>query len=729
MSVAIITGSAGLIGSEAVKFFDNLGMQVVGIDNDMRKFFFGEEASTKWNRERLEKQVKNYQHYDVDIRDYLKIKEIFQHFGADISLIIHTAAQPSHDWAASDPFSDFTVNANGTLNLLEATRHYCPEAVFIFTSTNKVYGDLPNFLPLVELEKRWEIDSNHKYAAGIAENMSIDQSKHSLFGASKVAADVLVQEYGRYFDMKTASFRGGCLTGPNHSGTQLHGFLAYLMKCGVTGKPYTIFGYKGKQVRDNIHSSDLIAAFHEFYQEPGIAEVYNIDIQTDRFTASVQEPNAYDGWHVEESFSYLVLEKGTWQLDDNTLLEVGTVNTDLLGNEGWENISFANNFSDDPLVFSQVQTNNDSDFVLTRQKNTSNAGFQLTMQEEEALMNSSHEQETLGWLAISAGSGNWTQNKFLAGTTGNNITDNWNTIDFKNNFSQYPVFIASIATYNGSDTSGLRSNILNSNQVNIKIEEETSRDEETRHTREVVNFLAIEENSFLRGLSTEAAVYNSCQKDLISTGVYHSTLWTTNQFDGNFCRQITGDAKHFEVNIEANSGGLATGVTRQNSIIRVDDMDSQARVSSTIDVALEDTRKWWVGPKMIIRNEYKYQGLDGNYENYVVENSSISPQQFHERLTKLNGQYWETTGTYLGQTIQDGSMYRHYYIKYATWSQFWAIRQDYRNTGSVSLKPILNLWRNNGLPNAYIDDAKVIVEVSGEAHGNVEMSEIDITNW
>ncbi len=276
MTVVIITGSAGLIGSEAVRFFGSLGMQVVGIDNDMRKFFFGEEASTKWNRERLEKEVSDYKHYDTDIRDYSEIESIFQHFGKDISLIVHTAAQPSHDWAASDPFSDFSVNANGTLNLLQATRLYCPDAVFIFTSTNKVYGDLPNLLPLKELEKRWEIDSNHMYASGITEDMSIDQCKHSLFGASKVAADVLVQEYGRYFDMKTACFRGGCLTGPNHSGTQLHGFLAYLMKCGVTGKPYTIFGYKGKQVRDNIHSSDLIAAFYEFYKEPKSAEVYNI---------------------------------------------------------------------------------------------------------------------------------------------------------------------------------------------------------------------------------------------------------------------------------------------------------------------------------------------------------------------------------------------------------------------------------------------------------------------
>jgi CDP-paratose 2-epimerase len=276
MDIVVITGSAGLIGSEAVRFFSQLGMHVVGIDNDMRKVFFGEEASTSWNRDRLQKEVKNYEHYDVDIRDYSKLEEVFQRFGKSICLIIHTAAQPSHDWAARDPFMDFSVNANGTLNLLQATRNYCPEVPFIFTSTNKVYGDLPNYLPLIELEKRWEIDSSHKYYSGISEDMSIDQSKHSLFGASKVAADVLVQEYGRYFGMKTVSFRGGCLTGPNHSGTQLHGFLAYLMKCAVTDKPYTVFGYQGKQVRDNIHSSDLIAAFYEFYKQPTSAAVYNI---------------------------------------------------------------------------------------------------------------------------------------------------------------------------------------------------------------------------------------------------------------------------------------------------------------------------------------------------------------------------------------------------------------------------------------------------------------------
>jgi CDP-paratose 2-epimerase len=276
MSVAIITGSAGLIGSEAVRFFASLGMHVVGIDNDMRKFFFGEEASTEWNRKCLEAEVEKYEHYDVDIRDYSRIREIFERFGKEISLIIHTAAQPSHDWAARDPFSDFSVNANGTLNLLQATREYCPESPFIFTSTNKVYGDLPNYLPLIEQEKRWEIDPSHRYYSGISEDMSIDQSKHSLFGASKVAADVLVQEYGRYFGMKTGSFRGGCLTGPSHSGTQLHGFLAYLMKCTVTETPYKVFGYKGKQVRDNIHSADLISAFYEFYKNPGSGEVYNV---------------------------------------------------------------------------------------------------------------------------------------------------------------------------------------------------------------------------------------------------------------------------------------------------------------------------------------------------------------------------------------------------------------------------------------------------------------------
>jgi len=276
MKIALITGSSGLIGSEAAGHFSHQGFQVVGIDNDMRKYFFGEDASTGWNKELLKEKIKNYIHKDLDIRDQGGLARLFQEYGPDIKLIIHTAAQPSHDWAAKEPLTDFTVNANGTLNLLEMTRLHCPGAVFIFTSTNKVYGDLPNALPLIEKEKRWELSEDHAYYNGIDETMSIDQSTHSLFGASKAAADILVQEYGRYFGIKTGSFRGGCLTGPQHSGAQLHGFLAYLMRCCVTGDEYTVFGYKGKQVRDNIHSFDLITAFDEFYKAPRIGEVYNI---------------------------------------------------------------------------------------------------------------------------------------------------------------------------------------------------------------------------------------------------------------------------------------------------------------------------------------------------------------------------------------------------------------------------------------------------------------------
>src|SRR5919202_2931128 len=245
MSVAIVTGSSGLIGSETAKFLDARGLHVVGIDND--------------------------------VRDAEAVNKIFERFGREVSLVVHTAAQPSHDWAAREPFTDFTVNANGTLVMLEAARKVCPDAVFIFTSTNKVYGDTPNALPLVEKETRWEVEPSHPYDEhGIDETMSVDQSKHSLFGASKVAADVLAQEYGRYFGMKTGTFRGGCLTGPAHSGAELHGFLAYLVKCVVTGKPYTIYGYKGKQVRDNIHSYDLVNAFWHFHRDPRPGAVYNM---------------------------------------------------------------------------------------------------------------------------------------------------------------------------------------------------------------------------------------------------------------------------------------------------------------------------------------------------------------------------------------------------------------------------------------------------------------------
>ncbi len=276
MKIALITGSGGLIGSESVSFLANKFDLIVGVDNNLRAYFFGGAASTDWNVSRIQQQYRNYKHYNVDIRDYETLGNIFKEYNNDISLVIHTAAQPSHDWAAKEPLTDFTVNANGTINMLELTRLHCPKAVFVFTSTNKVYGDNPNFLPLEEQEYRWEINETHPYFKnGIDEQMSIDNCKHSVFGASKVAADVMVQEYGRYFDMKTSVFRGGCLTGPNHSGAQLHGFLSYLMKCAITHQHYTIFGYKGKQVRDNIHSYDLVNMFWHFYNNPKSGEVYN----------------------------------------------------------------------------------------------------------------------------------------------------------------------------------------------------------------------------------------------------------------------------------------------------------------------------------------------------------------------------------------------------------------------------------------------------------------------
>ena len=252
------------------------GVQVLGIDNDMRRHFFGAEASTRSTRDELA-ELPGYTHVDQDIRDQAGIERLFAERGSDIGLIVHTAAQPSHDWAARDPQLDFSINAGATLTMLDATRRHAPDAVFIFTSTNKVYGDTPNFLPLVEQERRWEIDPAHAFHAGIDETMSIDQSLHSVFGASKVAADVLVQEFGRYFGMKTATFRCGCLTGPQHSGAELHGFLAYLMKCVATGRKYSVFGYKGKQVRDNIHSADVVSAFLEFWQAPRTGgQVYNL---------------------------------------------------------------------------------------------------------------------------------------------------------------------------------------------------------------------------------------------------------------------------------------------------------------------------------------------------------------------------------------------------------------------------------------------------------------------
>ncbi len=276
MGMIMVTGSAGLAGSETVKRFLSHGLEVLGIDNDLRRYFFGAEASTAPNREALLK-LPGYTHANTDIRDMDALSALFKKYGTAIQAVVHTAAQPSHDWAAREPLTDFGVNALGTLHLLEAARRHCPEAVFIFTSTNKVYGDLPNALPLEEQATRWELAASHPFFRhGIDESMSIDASTHSLFGASKVAADVMVQEYGRYFGMRTVCFRGGCLTGPAHSGAELHGFLSYLMKCAVTGRPYQVFGHKGKQVRDNLHSHDLVDAFWQFFQAPRHGEVYNL---------------------------------------------------------------------------------------------------------------------------------------------------------------------------------------------------------------------------------------------------------------------------------------------------------------------------------------------------------------------------------------------------------------------------------------------------------------------
>lgn len=274
-SVAIITGSAGLIGSQCVSFFSRMGFKVIGLDNDMRSYFFGSDASTKTSRDNLINTVDLYEHHNTDIRNYSEVENIFKKYSKNINIVIHTAAQPSHDWASKEPLTDFTVNALGTMNLLECCRLYSPDATFIFTSTNKVYGDTPNRLKLVELDTRFEFIDETGNLGSIDESMSIDNTKHSIFGASKVSADIMCQEYGKYFGMNVGVFRGGCLTGPNHAGTELHGFLSYLVKCIVNNKPYTIFGYSGKQVRDNIHSFDLVKMFWNFHNNPKKGEVYN----------------------------------------------------------------------------------------------------------------------------------------------------------------------------------------------------------------------------------------------------------------------------------------------------------------------------------------------------------------------------------------------------------------------------------------------------------------------
>ena len=276
MSVVLITGSCGLVGSESVEFFISKGFDVIGIDNNSRLEFFGKDGDISWIRNNLIKSYKNYKHKNTDIRNYSALEKIFRKYKNSIKLIIHSAAQPSHDWAKKRPFVDFNINALGTLNLLNLTKKYSYNAPFIFMSTNKVYGDNPNLLPLRELNSRWEILKKHKYFRGINESMSLDNSIHSFFGASKCYADLIVQEYGKNEGLKTVCFRASCITGPNHSGAKLHGFLSYLVKTSLKRKKYYIFGYKGKQVRDNIHSHDLVECFWNYFKKPRVGEVYNI---------------------------------------------------------------------------------------------------------------------------------------------------------------------------------------------------------------------------------------------------------------------------------------------------------------------------------------------------------------------------------------------------------------------------------------------------------------------
>ena len=276
MSIVLITGSTGLVGSEAVNFFCNKGFDVIGVDNNLRKFFFGVDGSTLKIKKYLLKKNKNFKNFNVDIRNFNALKKIFKKFGKYISLVIHCAAQPSHDYGKKYPVIDFNVNATGTLNLLELTKIYCPESAFIFMSTNKVYGDNPNKLSIIEKNTRWELKKNNKFFKGIDEKFSLDHCVHSFFGVSKIYADLIVQEYGKNIGLKTVCFRAGCITGPNHNGAKLHGFLSYLVKVGLSKKKYSLIGYKGKQVRDNLHSYDLVNCFWEFFKKPKKGEVYNI---------------------------------------------------------------------------------------------------------------------------------------------------------------------------------------------------------------------------------------------------------------------------------------------------------------------------------------------------------------------------------------------------------------------------------------------------------------------
>jgi len=323
MSIAIITGSGGLIGAESVKFFSKKFSKIIGIDNDLRRYFFGKSASVKTNINLLKKEIKNYNHKYIDIRNNQKMERIFKNYKKNIKFILHCAAQPSHDWAAKEPFTDFTTNTLGTLNILENMRKYCPNAKLAYLSTNKVYGDRPNFLPLKENEKRYEILKKHKFfSKGINETMNIDHSKHSLFGASKLSADIYCQEYWKYFNLDIGIFRAGCLTGSLHRGAELHGFLSYLIKAAKKGKKYFIFGYKGKQVRDNIHSEDVIQALWEFYKTKNNSGVYNIGGGRSNSCSILEMVDILKNQH-NIKLNYQILKKNRsgdhiWYISDNS---------------------------------------------------------------------------------------------------------------------------------------------------------------------------------------------------------------------------------------------------------------------------------------------------------------------------------------------------------------------------------------------------------------------------
>ena len=518
---------------------------------------------------------------------------------------------------------------------------------------------------------------------------------------------------------------------------------------------------------DHNYNNPVIFAQPLSYNGSDAAIVRIEDVQSDRFTASIQEPRNLDGKHAKESFSYLVLEEGTWQLEDDTLLEVGTVDTNQLSSDGWENIDFANNFADDPLVFSQVQTDNGKDFVSTRQKNTDTSGFQITMQEEEAFNNSGHATETVGWFAIDGGNGNWSQNNYLAGQTGNRINHEWKTINFKNNFSKPPIFLASTATFDGGDPVALRYSNLSNDRVQIKLQEDTSNDAEIHHTTEAVNFLAIAGNNSLRGvpLEQEPSKENSdlsiSQEDWNSlvkksktdnfiqynqsgpgprVNFNRTTTWEAGSFEGDYIA-ITErpDAKALTVHLDS-TGGFAGYVneyvpTSWDEALRVDDVHQNVTIEGRVEHNFSNDSRWASGPKVSARpcaNKSECEDIweSGWYENYIIENSSWTPEQMHQRYTKP-----EFNGKYLGETYHDGSAYKHYTVMHpghGKWQMFWAVRQDYRESGEVHIAPILKKWRENGMKNAYLDWVNYSMELfqEGPWEGTMKISDFETTdNW